>query len=344
MRGKKLGGHFFSRGALYKLLNNRLYLGQIHHRGQLYPGQHEAIIDPELWQNVAERLKANNKAHHEGRSRLPTSALLVGLLFDMAGFRYTPSHTTKGGKQYRYYTNQASIRHVSGATGIARIPAHDVETVVKDRIRTLLAQPEVLVEGVRRNPKSEALRLVAQRKASTWVNLSAADQKKFVQRIVCRAIVGRSTLQIVVNRQALIDELISKEPHCGAAHHATKNSEHETIELTCDIEFYRSKGETHVVVPGPARDAVVAQSTSLLKAIARAHRWYKNLISGECDTIRDLARQAGMTESYVSRILKCAVLSPEIVEAILIGRQSARMTLSRLTQDVPLVWSAQILK
>jgi site-specific DNA recombinase len=342
LTGRKRGGYVFSRGAIYKILNNRLYLGEIHHRGQIYPGQHEAIISPELWRKVAERLKANNKAHRERRSSLPSNALLIGLLFDIAGFRYTPTHTSKGGKQYRYYTNQATIRHLSGATGVAHIPAHDIETVVKDRIHRLLAQPEALLAGARLNPKSEALLDIARHKAQTWASLSAAEQKRFVQKIVGRVIVGQSTLQIAVNRQALSDELTSRERDRGGRPDATKNGKNETIELNCDIQFHRTIGVTRVVAPGQISDASSSPSTSLLKAIARARRWYEELTSGDADTIRALAGQSGMTHRYVSRILKCAPLAPRIVEAITNGRQSAAMTLSRLTKDVPLDWSAQM--
>jgi len=181
--GRRRGGHIFSRGALYKILNNHLYLGEIPHRGQIYPGQHQAIIGPELWQEVAEKLKANNQAHRERGTALGSKSVLEGLLFDTAGFRYTPTHATKAGKRYCYYTSQAAIRHVSGATGIARIPAYEIENVVKERIRALLERPDALLPRVRNSLKVEALRRVAERKATKWATASAGEQNEFVQKL-----------------------------------------------------------------------------------------------------------------------------------------------------------------
>jgi site-specific DNA recombinase len=99
----------YSRGALYQLLSNRIYIGRIVHRDQVYPGQHEAIIDKKLWDQVAAQLERNNRAH-----RIPNhhaqSSLLTGLLKDTQGVSFTPTHCVKEGRRYGYYTSQAVIR------------------------------------------------------------------------------------------------------------------------------------------------------------------------------------------------------------------------------------------
>jgi DNA invertase Pin-like site-specific DNA recombinase len=119
--GQTSGGATYSRGALYHLLNNRSYIGEIVHRGQSYPGQHEAIVPRELWDQVASRLQANNQAHRSRKSHA-TPSLLSGIVFDPKGVRFTPTHAVKNGKRYRYYTSQTVIQQTGNGPVVARFP------------------------------------------------------------------------------------------------------------------------------------------------------------------------------------------------------------------------------
>ena len=110
--GKNSGGTPFSRGALYHLLNNPMYIGKISHRGISHPGQHPAIVPIELWNQVSARLQSNNQAHRTRQSHSAPS-LLQGKLFDNSGVPFTPTYAVKNGKRYRYYTSQSVIQHVA---------------------------------------------------------------------------------------------------------------------------------------------------------------------------------------------------------------------------------------
>jgi hypothetical protein len=100
-------------------------------------------------------------------------------------------------------------------------------------------------------------------------------------------------------------------------------------------------GVVHLDPADEEAQAEPMRSTSLIKAIVRARMWYEKLLSGDVQTFRIIAAQTGMTQRYISRILKCALLAPELVEAVLDGRQPAEMSLERLTTNLPLAWSAQ---
>jgi site-specific DNA recombinase len=107
-RGSVSGGPAYSCGALYALLKNILYLGKIVYRGQTYSGDHESIIDRALWERVQQQIAGRRKARREGvRARAPS--LLVGRVYDHSGQRYTPSHSIKNAKRYRYYVIRAAI-------------------------------------------------------------------------------------------------------------------------------------------------------------------------------------------------------------------------------------------
>ena len=130
------GGKTFSRSALYHLLNNRVYIGEIVHQRQSYPGQHEAILPRQLWDRVAAQLEANNQAHRSKKS-VSTPSLLSGIVFDPKGIRFTPTHAVKNGKRYRYYTSQAAIQGTGKGPVVNRFPAQELETLITSQIRLL---------------------------------------------------------------------------------------------------------------------------------------------------------------------------------------------------------------
>jgi site-specific DNA recombinase len=121
--GHAFGGKAYSRGGLYKLLNNEVYTGRIAHRGESYGGEHQAILEPETWEKVQALLAANNQGHRRPGTRRVASSILAGLVFDAEGNRYTPTHAVKKGRRYRYYTSQAVIQKRKKSSYLGRIPA-----------------------------------------------------------------------------------------------------------------------------------------------------------------------------------------------------------------------------
>lgn len=120
----------FSRGILYKILKNPVYIGQIAHKGKIYDGQHDGIVDRDLWNKVQVKL-AGNAAQPQGHKKTPESDLLKGLLFDPDGNPYSPTYTLKRGKQYRYYISQNLLQYRDHPKGIiARLPAQELEDLV----------------------------------------------------------------------------------------------------------------------------------------------------------------------------------------------------------------------
>jgi DNA invertase Pin-like site-specific DNA recombinase len=128
--GRASGGASYSRGALYLILHNRIYLGEIKHKAAFFPGQHPAIIDQKLWDQVQLKFQSNLQAARK-RPRATEQSLLIGLLYDEQGNRFTPSHATKKGRRYRYYVSQAVVKNPgSRHNGPVRIPASEIEELV----------------------------------------------------------------------------------------------------------------------------------------------------------------------------------------------------------------------
>ncbi|GGL58270.1 recombinase family protein [Wenxinia marina] len=149
--GRRRGDGPFRRGQLHYLLANPICLGQIRHRDRTWPGQHPAIIDADLLAQVQEKLQAAAGKRRGGtRRRASPAAWLVGRLVDETGDRLTPTHTTKGGRRYRYYV---SNRLVGGGPDPAgwRLPAPTLERAVAGAIgRHLVAAAErqAVVTGI----------------------------------------------------------------------------------------------------------------------------------------------------------------------------------------------------
>jgi len=145
LNGSQAGGRPFSRGALYALLKNPLFIGKVTHQGTLYEGQHAAILDTVLWQ-AAQDLLVENKNHHDIKTSVKDPSLLAGLLFDDNGNPMSPSHTKKHNRRYRYYINQAVLQYREKEAGtILRIPAKTIEDLVIQRLKRLWQSPNELL-------------------------------------------------------------------------------------------------------------------------------------------------------------------------------------------------------
>ena len=131
-------GDSLARGALYDLLQNRLYVGEIRHHENWYPGEHKGVIPRDLWDKVQAQLNSNLKTRPK-RARDQASSLLTGLVEDAAGNRFTPSFTIKRGRRYRYYVSQLAIKNPqSQCDGPTRVPAHELESRVTERLLAFL--------------------------------------------------------------------------------------------------------------------------------------------------------------------------------------------------------------
>ena len=188
--GRSWGGKPLGRGALYLLLQNRIYRGEIVHRDQTYPGEYEAIIDPALWDAVQARL-AENAVERGTGIRVKNPSLLAELLFDSEGQRMTPTHAVKNGRHYRYYVPRPLITgaRADAAAGL-RLPAAEIEQIVVNRIRRLLSEPASLFEMVKVHAGEpllqQSLMARATERASEWAHMSPLRMRVVLVALVRR--------------------------------------------------------------------------------------------------------------------------------------------------------------
>jgi hypothetical protein len=201
-------GSSIDKGFLYRLLNNRVYLGEAVHKGAAYPGEHDGIVSRELWNKVHSILRDSPRLR-ASRTRAQTPALLKGLIFGPTGSAMSPTHTRRQGKQYRYYVTNSVLKRGPEACPIRRVPAAEIETAVIDQVRGLLRAPEIIIRtwraagtldgGVTETDVREAL----ERLDPLWDELFPAEQARIVHLLVERVDVGLDGLDIRLRTEGL---------------------------------------------------------------------------------------------------------------------------------------------
>jgi hypothetical protein len=155
--------------------------------------------------------------------------------------------------------------------------------------------------------------------------------------VIKRVVVHQEKVDLYVSRSELRDALIKD--------HSTSSNQRcadDLFVLEAEAKLKRCGGEVRLVLPPNSNGEIPGRSSpSLLKAIARAHDWRERIVSGSAQDLRSIAQQAGFNQRYVSRILECAFLAPDIVEAILDGRQPHDLTVQKLWNNLPTNWTEQ---
>ncbi|MFP7572316.1 recombinase family protein [Marivita sp. S2033] len=194
-------GNRIDKKFLYRMLNNRTYIGEAVHKGESYPGEHDAIIDRAVWDKVHAILQESPRKR-AARTRADTPALLKGLLFGPDGAAFSPTHTRKKGKLYRYYVSQTVLKHGAGSCPVGRVPAGEIERAVIDQIRAVFRQPEI-VAGTWKTARANAddiseadARSALQKFDPLWDELFPAEQSRIVALLIERVDIGTDGLNV----------------------------------------------------------------------------------------------------------------------------------------------------
>lgn len=336
--GKETGGKPFARGNLYQLLSNPLYIGRVLHKGETYPGLHTAIIDDEAWAAVQEQLtrKAVPRQHATNMNAPP---LLTELVFDESGDRLCPTHASKKGRRYRYYISKRLMHESHQYDDGWRLPAAIFETTVLKSIQDFLRDQPGMIDslGVADQRPSDLVRLGHQ----AWrisTDLEGSDvtrQREILQASVRRIELRASSITIRFTCRGLATVL-------GVETARLDEGQDNAITLTVPIQLRRRGVEAKLVIANSGETRSV-HDLRLCRLIAQAYRWFNQLASAEFPTVRAIARHEGIPECDVSRNLRLAFLAPDIVNAILDGRQPVELTTEKLRRlpHLPADWESQ---
>ncbi|WP_287639878.1 recombinase zinc beta ribbon domain-containing protein [Accumulibacter sp.] len=190
-------------GHLYRLFKNPVFIGVAAYKGQHFAGEHEAILDRAVWdevQAILGRWEPEERARQNRPSRAP--ALLKGLIFADDGWAMTPGATHKGDKVYRYYVNTASMKIGKEACSVTRVPAGEIEAAVIAQVRKVLQAPEVMSQAIREvvalDPAADAQQVITMLQSiePVWDELFPAEQARIIQLLVEQVTVSQTGLRI----------------------------------------------------------------------------------------------------------------------------------------------------
>ena len=306
--GTTRGGIPFGRGALYYVLSNRFYIGEVKYKNEILPGEQPPIMDRALFEAVREKSLAQwshrtlvrNKSHHP----------LAGLLFDDAGHRMIPTHATKAGVRYRYYASTPVLHgeaRTASAGSVSRVPAADIEDMVVKSLKEHFA---------------------ANQDKSATGTLPLKDRGELAQLVT----------GIVVHGDRLVIRLKSDN-----ADEASDSPNDQS--LTIPWRKPPSRKPRQILLPHNAsrsdvRPEQFERRARLVSAIARGRRWLDDVVSGRMTTVAELCTREKCSVRQVNMAISLAFLAPNLVKAAVEGRLPRGISIERL-RDPPTEWSRQ---
>ena len=311
-----------SRGALYHLLQNPLYAGEVRHKEKRYPGLHAAIVERSLFDAVQTDLAKRRQVRASGeRSRTP--ALLTGLVFDSEGRPYTPTHTLKGERRYTYYCIQAR----DAAKELRRLPARDLEQSLLLGLQRMLTSPTTLAPilaqaGVADFPAGLAQAGAVAKELSS---ANAASRRALVRKLLTQVVIDAGGLTLSLRGQEVFG--------------ATSDP---SVTISLPLTLARRGADLKLAV---GADGAPPRSPDphLVSAIAKGSHWLGELMNGSAANREEIATRHGISAAYVGQLIELAFLAPDLKAEILEGRQPRECTISSLKRlcPLPLSWQQQ---
>jgi DNA invertase Pin-like site-specific DNA recombinase len=336
--GAITGGESFTRGHLYQLLSNPIYAGDVRHKEATYPGQHPAIVDRETFAAVQQRL-AQNATNRPSPTNAKVPSLLTGLVYDQTGDLLCPTHANKKGTRYRYYISKRLMHPSDPSSGGWRLPAKELEGVVLRGIVGLLKDDLRLSEALQMKDtsadRSHEVMKQAAALAGDLLQGSPQRQRQLLAGLLSCLVLQAAAISVEIRLASLLD-LLDPQRSC------LELGANGALNFLIPIELKRRGVESKLVMQ-VSSGSPTPRDAKLVSLLADAHRWIDDLGQGRAVSLRDLARQYNRDVGEVSRTLPIAFLAPDIVAAILHGRQAIELTPRQLLRigTMPHRWDDQ---
>lgn len=323
-------------GMLYKLLVNPIYVGKVRHKGEIYDGEHEPLIDVELFEAVRKQL-ALGAPVPKGTAMHTDTHLLTGLLFDDSGDRMSPTHGKANGRRYRYYVSSRVRKSEDAVPDSWRIPAQEIEKVVRDQGVRILQDRRLIAGWIEDHASTDQIqRGMAQADGfvSSLSEHEPADRQRATLAMMFRSInLSTSSIRFEVKAKELVGALLD-----DVADQTLSPDDTVTIELP--IMLRRRGNGMRIVIDSPYVQP--EPDPALVDLIARAHIYLDRLTGLSAMNTTSIAEAFNVDRADVGRILPLAFLSPKMLDAILSGSQPASLTPRHLAGiELPIGWAEQ---
>ena len=318
--GPHRGGIPFARGSLFHLLKNPIYIGKIVHKGQVYDGEHEPIVQQDLWDQVQQTLREKAPARKRPEND-PQRAMLQGLLFDPQGRPMVPTYGSNGTRRYTYYVSRKDLTRKGDPRG-TRFRRGEIEEHVVQHLTNLMEDEHTLrrLSGCEDGAQLQTMFAEAERQSQALaIRASAAEA---VRAVVAAIRVTNTELRIKIRPTALGLSTTGTWTHC--------------IPRPAKLPFREAK------LRMDANRADERFDSDLITLLSEAMQVQRLVLQSPELSLNQLGKREGRCRAHLGRLLRLSWLSPRIVEAIADGGQPKSLTRNRLLSvSLPMEWDAQ---
>jgi site-specific DNA recombinase len=319
--GRASGGKRVSRGHLYWILSNPIYIGRLRHKGQEHNGLHSGVIEPETWQAVQEKLHSQTQLRRQATK--DELSFLAGKLFDDRGHRMGATFAAKGSRRWRYYVSRAALTGRNNEAGaVAWVSAPTIEALVIDAVK---------------RRRSEAQRRNEVRRATSTLSGATAHDERTHDR--------NPNAEAVASFAEAIERVTLARTHLEIVLSGFGDDEETTstivVPWTPDA-FRRRRDIIQPTAPdtSPKRAMRARAREVFATAIVDAHRWLDELLSDPTASIAALADRERKSERSIRMTLSLAFLAPDLVKSACDGKLPRGFNTTRLV-SLPMLWPEQ---
>lgn len=316
---------YFSKGQLYHLLSNRVYIGKITHKDKVYDGEHEAIICDDFFEKV-QKLLYENKVDKTCGVKSSSNLLLAGLIYDDLGNKMTPSHSNSHGRRYRYYISRA-LKNNEETGSVSKIPAGEVEKFVIETTKEFLQDKKQIQKIVSeyKISKQNKLIYIAQ-------DIQDYSEPKLIRAIIHKIMVSKNLIEITYNETS-IKKVLNALANNQEIVVPDKNEELTPIVISKNIKITQLSRNDNILILNAKEYDTPEPNPYLVNAIVKSFYYHKQIQLGK--TIEDLQTEEGLKDSkYIRNIMNLKYISPELTEQILNGTQPEELSLQKLISNI----------
>lgn len=326
-------GKSFAKGHLYRILENKTYIGKIEHKGKVYDGLHDFIIDEDIFEK-AQKILSANRIKNSVSSDKKNPSLLAGKLFDDKKNYMSPIHSNTRNRKYRYYVSQAILQHRRNEAGtISKIPAGEIEKVITQEIKDFVSNPNnihPLLTESNINKQKDLLN-----------DIAGKINNQFVRTILSKVVIYKEKVEITICKNQLLQALEAVAYNTELPEEI-RNDTKSPIILTKDIKITATANNGSVLILTDSDTQQPEINSILVKAIAKSYLWNKQILSGEVKNSVEIKKKEGHKDPrYIINIIHLRFLAPDIVESILNGTQCRDLSLKQLFNIQSLDWQEQ---
>lgn len=332
--GGSKGGVHFKRGNLYHLLSNRIYRGMTVHKGEAFEGEHEAVVPEELWNQVQAKLAKQGQGG-SSRKVSPRTGVLAGLIHDGEGKAMVLTHTQKGNRRFHYYANRYETL---GNSAASRVRARDIEDIVVEKLSQTLASgnkvQNMLLDGSYTSEQLYSIISRCSRLATELGFAKYARKQEILRNALDRIDLYDDHMVIRVDNRGLLNVI-----------RADSSVQPATVNLVIERQAIRlRRGKAlRLIIPAPTwESSIQMRDEKLIALIVESRTIMAELTNNANKSIPVLAAEQGRCRVRMMKVAKLACLAPDIVTAIVEGRQPIKLTPGKLlSADLPLAWAEQ---